>query len=412
MILFSALKNKNYRLFFAGQGFSNLGNMMKQVAIGWLVYRLTDSAFLLGVVTFSRELSAFFFSSVAGVIADRYNKHHLLIFSHSLIMVNAFVLAYLTLNGTITVFSMVVIQILFGCISGIEMPSRQSFVNDLVEDKSYLTNAIALNSSLFNTARIAGPAIAGLLIPLIGEGYCFLTYGFMSMAVVIFFLFIKYKTFSKKETKLNFKLEFMEGFNYSYQVQPIRTLMIFVAAITMLGVSYIVILPVFATKVFHAGAEVFGYMTSAIGLGSLVGAFYLGNKKNVMGLDKLIFFAAIIFGAGVAVFALSEILWFSLLALMVAGLGRVVVFTSVNTLLQTIAVADKRGRVLSLYIMLFMGALSLGSFLVGIFADLIGAPITLFAGGAGCVLVALYFGKNLASFRRMTYRTFRQNGVV
>src|SRR5690554_3953043 len=265
MSIFRALSSRNYRLFFTGQAFSNLGNMMKQVAVGWLVYRLTDSALLLGLVAFSREISIFLFSMVAGVVADRYNKHRLLILCQSLISLNAFALAYLTLSGAINVPLLIFLEVLFGLVSGLEMPSRQSFVNDLVKDKSYLTNAIALNSSLFNTARIVGPALAGVLIPLIGEGYCFLIYAIASFSVVIVFSFIRYRESKSKIARIGFGNEFLEGAKYSFGTKHTRFLLLFIAGITFLGVSYMVILPVFAADVFDEGSEIFDYITSAVG---------------------------------------------------------------------------------------------------------------------------------------------------
>ena len=412
MSIFRALSSRNYRLFFTGQAFSNLGNMMKQVAVGWLVYRLTDSALLLGLVAFSREISIFLFSMVAGVVADRYNKHRLLILCQSLISLNAFALAYLTLSGAINVPLLIFMEILFGLVSGLEMPSRQSFVNDLVEDKTYLTNAIALNSSLFNTARIVGPAIAGILIPLIGEGYCFLIYAIASFSVVIVFSFIRYKESKSKVTRIGFGNEFMEGARYSFGTKHTRFLLLFIAGITFLGVSYMVVLPVFAADVFDGGSEVFGYMTSAVGVGSLIGAFLVGSRNKILGLDKLILFGTVVFGVGLAIFSLSSILWLSLIALLISGFGRVVVFTSTNTLLQTISPGDKRGRVLSLYIMLFMGSLSVGSVIIGVFTDLIGGPLTLLMGSMGLLVMAFYYSQNLEMLRKRIYKVMRQTGMV
>lgn len=412
MSMFRALSSRNYRLFFTGQAFSNLGNMMKQVAVGWLVYRLTDSALLLGVLAFSREISIFLFSMVAGVIADRYNKHRLLMLCQTLISLNAFALAYLTLSGAINVPLLIFLEVLFGLVSGLEMPSRQSFVNDLVKDKSYLTNAIALNSSLFNTARIVGPAIAGVLIPLIGEGYCFLIYAIASFSVVIVFSFIRYKESKSKIARIGFGNEFLEGARYSFGTKHTRFLLLFIAGITFLGVSYMVILPVFAAEVFDGGSEVFGYMTSAVGIGSLIGAFLVGSRNKILGLDKLILFGTVVFGVGLAIFSLSSILWISLVALLISGFGRVVIFTSTNTLLQTISPGDKRGRVLSLYIMLFMGSLSVGSVVIGVFTDWIGGPLTLLMGGIGLLMMAFYYGRNLEMLRKRIYKVMRQMELV
>ncbi|NHE57336.1 MFS transporter [Cyclobacterium sp. GBPx2] len=308
MLIFKSLSSANYRFFFTGQAFSNLGNMMKQVAVGWLVYRLTGSALLLGLVSFSREISAFLLSTVAGVLADRYNKHRLLMVCQSIIAINAIILAILTISNTINFQTLLILEIVFGLVSGMEMPSRHAFVNDLVENKTYLTNAIALNSSLFNTARIVGPALAGILIPIIGEGYCFLLYAGASVAVVVIFTFIRYQPSGKKNPRKKFGKEFQEGAAFAIKTKHIRFLILFVAGVTLIGVSYMVILPVVAAEVFLGDAVIFGYMTSAVGIGSLLGAFFVGARNNVVGLDKLILLGTVIFGLGLAVFSFSTIL--------------------------------------------------------------------------------------------------------
>ena len=319
MLIFKSLSSKNYRLFFTGQAFSNLGNMMQQVAIGWLVYRITGSALLLGVISFSREIAVFTFSTVAGVLADRYNKHKLLMVCQSLVALLAIILALLTLTDTITITLLIVLQLAFGLVSGLEMPSRHAFVNDLVTDKSFLTNAIALNSSLFNTARILGPALAGLLIPLISEGYIFLIYAIASTFVVFIFMRIRYTPPPKEETTRNFKEEFLDGAEYALKTKHIRFLLFFVAAITLSGISYTVILPIVASEILLGDSVVFGYMTSSIGIGSLIGAFLVGSKSQVLGLDKWILVGSVTFGIGLMVFSFSSILLLSLGALVTTG---------------------------------------------------------------------------------------------
>lgn len=412
MLIFKSLSSKNYRFFFTGQAFSNLGNMMKQVAVGWLVYRITGSALLLGLVSFSREIAAFLFSTVAGVLADRYNKHRLLMICQSIIAFNATILAVLTIFESINFQLLLGLELLFGMVSGLEMPSRHAFVNDLVEDKNNLTSAIALNSSLFNTARIFGPALAGILIPVIGEGYCFLIYAMASFSVVGFFAFINYQPSEKKVPNKNFRSAFLEGAAYSISTKHIRFIILFVAGVTLLGVSYMVVLPVVAAEVFQGDAVIFGYMTSAVGVGSLIGAFFMGAKTNALGLDKLILIGTLVFALGLAVFSFSTLLWLSLLALLTTGLGRVIIFTGSNTLLQTISPDEKRGRILSFYIMLFMGSLSLGSFLIGLVTDWIGAPLTLFCGSIGVLLMAGYYGKSLPLLRKRTYRAIKKSELL
>lgn len=409
MLIFKSLSSSNYRYFFAGQAFSNLGNMMKQVVVGWLVYSLTGSALLLGVISFSREISAFLISIFAGVFADKYNKHKLLMVCQTVIAINALTLAVFTISENITFNILLALEIVFGLVSGLEMPSRHAFVNDLVEDKAYLTNAIALNSSLFNTARIVGPALAGILIPIIGEGYCLLLYALASFCVVGLFTFIQYKPLANNSLKQNFKNAFSEGAGYAFKTKHLRFIMLFVAAITLIGMSYMVILPVFAAEIFNGDAVIFGYMTSAVGLGSLIGAFFVGTKNNILGLDKLILIGTILFGIGLSIFSFSSILWLSLLALLATGLGRVIIFTGSNTLIQSIAPEEKRGRVLSFYIMLFMGSLSLGSFVIGFVSDWIGAPATLALGSLGVLLLAAYYAKSLPLLRKRTYRAIKKS---
>nr|MBI1230140.1 MFS transporter [Cytophagales bacterium] len=412
MLIFKSLASKNYRLFFTGQAFSNLGSMMQQVAIGWLVYRITGSALLLGIVSFSREIAVFTFSTVAGVLADRYNKHQLLMVCQSLIAGLAVILAFLTLTESINIALLITLQLLFGLVSGLEMPSRHAFVNDLVTDKLYLTNAIALNSSLFNTARIVGPALAGALIPIISEGYIFLIYAVASIIVVFIFRKIRYLPVAKEKPQRNFKEEFLDGAIYALTTRHIRFLIVFVASITLVGISYTVVLPVVASEVLMGDALVYGYMTSAIGIGSLIGAVFVGSKSQVLGLDKWILAGSFTFGVGLLVFSASSVLLLSLAALVTTGLGRVFIFTGTNTLLQTLAPEEKRGRVLSFYIMLFMGALALGSFGIGLVTDWMGAPLTLLGSSFGVLVLSAYYAKQLPMLRKRTYRAMKQSGIV
>ncbi len=395
MSTFSAtLNNRNFRLFFLGQGLSNIGNLMKQVAIGWLVYRLTDSAIILGVVMFSRELAAFVISPFAGVIADRLNKYRLLILANCLLMANATLLGLLTVYEHINVFWMIGVQLIFGCISGVEIPTRQVFINDLVEHKENLSNAIALNSTLFNTARILGPSVAGILIPIVGEGYCFLIYAFMLVMIVLIFNFIDYSPRQVTRVRKRFYQEMGEGIKYAYQSKPIRLILILVSVVTCFGLSYEVLLPIFADRVFNANSTVFGYMTSAIGAGSIVGAVFIASRKNLSGMEKILGVGVAIFGLCILLFSQITQLGIALFILFVAGTGRVLVFTANNTLLQSIAEDDKRGRVLSLYIMIFMGSKTIGNLLMGILADYLGVASATTLGALTCILAVLVLYPN------------------
>ncbi|SDK26905.1 Predicted arabinose efflux permease, MFS family [Catalinimonas alkaloidigena] len=400
MSILSALRYRNFRFYFTGQALSSLGNMMQEVAIAWLAYRLTDSAWLLGVVTFVRQGAAFAMGPLAGVAADRYPKGRMLALYHSVLALASLLLAVLTWTEVITVMHMIGLQIVLGAAKGMEIPARQALVNDIVEDKSILSNAIALNSTLFNTSRIVGPAIAGMLIPLIGEALCFVTYATVSFLIAGIFLWLNaHVTESPSPAIGSFRHQFTEGVRYAYHFVPIRLILILVATVSLLGISFNVLLPVFANEVLHVGATGFGYLTSAIGAGSILGALYFGNRKEAGGLERILFTATLIFAVGVTAFALSGSLVFALGALVISGVGRVMIFTCANTLLQTLSSDDKRGRVLSLYITSFMGAITVGSLLMGFFADQIGAPITVLIGGVSCLLPALFFVRRRAAFQ-------------
>ena len=404
MAVLSALKYANYRLFITGQGMSNLGNLMHQVAVSWLAYTLTDSAFLLAVITFSQQMAAFFVGFVAGVLADRFNKRTILLGAHFLIGVDAFLLAYLALTDQATVIGLLLLQLFMGLFKGLEMPVRQAFVNDIVEEKKHLTNAIALNSIVFNTARVIGPAIAGLLIPLVGEGYCFFIYGVMSLMIVLFFYLIRYQATNIRKDKLNVWHDIKDGLYYAYEDRPIRVSLLFVAAFSFIGISFLVLLPVLTDRIFQADAVVFGYMTSAMGLGAIAGGIYLGSRNSALRMQRLIALAAFLFAIGLLVVSLSNILWITLGAIAITGIGRVMAFSGTNTLLQTIAAEQKRGRVLSLYISTFMGAITLGSLAVGALADLIGVGPTLMLEAIGCLILALLYVTQLKYLSFATYR--------
>ncbi len=391
----SALRYKNYRIFISGQALSNIGNMVHQVAISWLAYQLTESAFILGVVTFSNQLAAFFSGLFAGVAADRFNKKLIIQVAHGLIGVSSLLLALVTFLELSTVLILIVFQLLMGLMKGVEMPTRQAFVNDLITDKDFLTNAIALNSTVFNTARVVGPAIAGLLIPIAGEEMCFLIYGVMSLFILFAFFFVHTEPHQAKATKMNFRSEFLEGANYAFGFPPIKISLLFVFAFTFVGVSFIVLLPVLTGEVFNAGSQVFGYMNSALGLGAIVGGVFLASKVGTQGIQKLIFGAAAVFSLSLIAVSFSTVLAVTLIAIAFTGLGRVVVFAGTNTLLQTIAVEDKRGRVISLYIAAFMSAVTLGGILVGAAADLFGLIPTILGEGILCVLVCAIYASQL-----------------
>ncbi|MDX2301417.1 MAG: MFS transporter [Microscillaceae bacterium] len=388
------LSNKNLRLFFIGQGLANIGNLINQVAVSWLAYTLTDSAIMLAIVMFSREIAATFTSPFAGVLADRFNKKKLLILAGVLLMCSTSLLGLMTISGWVEVSTMIFFQIIFGLISGVEIPTRQAFVNELVVNKEHLTNAIAFNSTLFNTARIVGPAIAGILIPFIGEGFCFIAYGVMLFVITFIFIYIQYQPLPAREQAKDFSKEFWEGFSYSFQSPPIRVLLILIAIVTVFGLSYEILLPIFADQVFDKvlkfNSNTFGYMLSAVGVGSIFGGVHLSMRKNLIGLEKVLFAGALIFGVFITLFSFTDIYWLALCLLFLAGYGRVLVFTAFNTLLQTIAEDEKRGRVLSLYIMIFMFCKTIGNLIMGFIAEHQGVNFATGLGGVCCIFGVIF----------------------
>jgi len=395
MQLLSALEHRNYRWFITGQALSNIGNMMHQVAISWLAYTLTDSALILGFVAFSKQLASFFSGITAGVVADRFNKKKLLQYAHGLMGINVLILSWMTAQEWITVAGLLLFQLTLGLVKGVEMPARQALVNELVEDKRHLTNAIAINSTVFNTARVIGPAFAGVLIPWTGEAVCFLIYGLISLGIMVSFSLMPLQPRMVSRSRMKLGADFSEGLRYALRYPTIRISLLYVAGMGMAGVSFMVLLPILAGDVFRQGATVYGYMTSALGLGAIAGGIYLARRTKVAGIQKIICVAGLIFSLGLLFLPVAGWLPAALLAIALVGLGRVMVFAGTNTLLQTITDDDKRGRVLSLYITCFTGSVVLGGLMVGALADAVGPLNALWAEGISCLLFSLLYARQL-----------------
>ena len=398
-LVLRSLRHRNYRLFFGGQGISLIGTWMQQIALGWLVYRLTDSAFLLGLVGFAEQIPTFFLASFAGVLADRYNRHHIIILTQTLAMIEAAILAVLTLTNTIQIWHILFLSVCIGIINAFDMPTRQSFVIDVVEDKTDLPNAIALNSSMFNTARLVGPTIAGIMISLLGEGLCFLLNAISYIAVITALLMIHIvpKTGIIKPEKVLKELK--DGLKYAYKFKPIKILLLFLGLVSLTGGPYTVLMPIFAKDILKGNANTLGLLFGAVGIGALTGAIYLASKRSVLGLAKWIAISAAIFAIGLMLFSFSQNLIFSLVLMSFTGFGMMVQMASTNTLLQTLVDDDKRGRVMSLYVMAFMGTAPIGSLVAGTLASTLGAPFTIFSGGLICLAGSIAFAIYLPSLR-------------
>jgi MFS family permease len=385
-----ALRSRNYRLFFAGQGISLIGSWMQIVAMSWLVYRLTNSAFLLGVIGFTSQVPAFIFGPFAGVVADRGNRRAILVLTQSLSMLQALLLAFLTFSGAIAVWHIIALSIFIGLVVPFDMTIRQAFVVDIVESREDLSNAIALNSLLFNSSRLIGAALAGMLIAWAGEGVCFLLNGLSFLAVIFALSAMKLKPFKSPARKYPILPELKEGLAYTFGFAPIKYVLLLVTLISLLGTSYMVLMPVFARDVLAGNAGTLGFLMAATGLGALAGGIYLAGRENVLGLEKILFTAPIVFGIGLIAFSLSSFLWLSLLIMLCVGFGIMVQLAACNTILQSLTSDDKRGRVMSFYTMALIGVVPFGSLLSGSVADRLGAPVTLFASGCLCILVVLF----------------------
>jgi MFS family permease len=407
-----ALRYRNYRLFFSGQSLSLIGTWMQQVALGWLVYRLTDSAFLLGLVGFSSQIPTFMMASFAGVLADRYNKHKIIIATQTLAMIQAFLLAFLTLSETIQIWHIILLSLFSGLINAFDMPTRQSFVIEMVDDRNDLPNAIALNSSMFNAARLIGPTVAGILITAIGEGFCFLVNALSYLTVIISLLMMKIEPKIIIQNKEKVLEGLKEGIKYAYNFKPIRTLLLLIALVSLTGMPYVVLMPVFARDILHGNSQTLGFLFGAVGSGALIGAIYLASRKTVLGLGRLIAIAASIFSLGLLFFSFSRDIYLSIGLMIFTGAGMMLQMASTNTLLQTLVDDDKRGRVMSLYVMSFMGTMPFGSFIAGSLASTIGAPLTVLSGAIICLTGALIYYRNLPSLRKHIRPIYIQKGIL
>lgn len=409
-----ALKYRNYRLFFGGQIVSLIGTWMTTTASSWLVYRLTDSSWMLGVVAFAGQFPSFVLAPLAGVYVDRWNRHRLLIWTQVLSMLQSFALAALTLTGTVTVTWIIVLNIIEGMINAFDVPCRQSFVVSMIEDRNDLGNAIALNSSMFNAARLIGPSVAGFVIAFANEGWCFFIDGVSFLAVIGVLLAMRVKSDENLRTSKDSSAyaAFREGFRYAYNFTPIRSIITLLALVSLIGVPYGVLLPVFAGRILHGGPHTLGFLMTASGCGALAAAIWLASRKSVVGLGRVIPIATATFGLGIILFSLSRVSWLSMIFLFATGFGFMVQMASSNTILQTIVDDDKRGRVMSFFLMAFLGTAPLGSLLAGKLADSIGAPHTLLLGGVGCLAGAVWFWRQLPALRRAIRPIYVRMGIV
>jgi MFS family permease len=408
-----ALRYRNYRLFFGGQVVSLIGTWITTTATSWLVYRLTGSAFLLGFVGFAGQLPAFLAGPFAGTYIDRWNRHRVLVVTQTISMFQSFALALLMFTGQITIPAIVVLSAVQGLVNAFDMPCRQAFLSTMIEDREDLGNAIALNSSMFNTARLLGPSIAGAIIAVAGEGWCFLLDGFSYFAVIIALLQMRIPARSPGARRDTSALqEFVQGWRYVFGFGPMRSIIGLLALVSVVGIPYLVLMPIFADTILGGGPYTLGFLMTASGAGALLGALWLAARRSVIGLGRVIPIAAAIFGLGLIAFALSRSFWLSMFFMVITGFGLMVQMASSNTLIQTIVDDEMRGRVMSFYVMAFLGTAPFGSLMAGSLSARIGAPYTLMIGGVICLAGAARFATALPAIRQAVRPIYVRMGIL
>jgi MFS family permease len=411
--MFRALRHRNYALFFSGQMVSMVGTWMTSIAMSWLVYKLTGSALLLGIVGFSGQIPSFLLAPVAGVLIDRWNRRSVLITTQVLAMLQSGALAVLDLTGTIQVSHVIALALFQGFINAFDMPARQAFVVEMVTDRNDLPNAIALNSTLFNGSRLIGPSIGGAVIAAVGEGWCFAIDSVSYIAVIGSLLAMNIApSVVSAASKMNIGEQLREGFSYVAGSAPIRSILLFVAVMSLAGFPYTVLMPIYANEILAGGPNLLGFLMAASGVGAVIGAIFLANRRSVVGLGRFIPIMGGLFGAGLITFSFSRIPWLSLLVMVAIGLGFMVQMAVCNTLIQTIVDEDKRGRVMSFYTMAFMGTAPFGSLIAGSLAEKIGAPNTLLIGGSCCVAAAIVFQLALPRLRQFVRPIYIEKGIL
>lgn len=411
-VFLPALRSRNYRLFFAGQGISLIGTWMTQIATVWLVYHLTHSVFMLGVVGFTSQIPNFVMSPWGGVLVDRLPPHRVLLSTQVLAMIQSLSLAALALSGTIEIWHVLVLSLIQGLINAVDAPARQVFVIELLERREDLANAIAINSTMFNGARLVGPAIGGLLIAQVGEAYCFLIDGLSYIAVIIALLAMRFKPKPLIQSSGSLVQEVKSGFIYAFGCPPIRAILLLSSLISFAGMQYTVFVPFFADEILHGNAQTLGFLMAASGVGALLGGIYLATRQTVVGLGKVMLIAPAILGVGLISFSLSRFLPLSLLSMLLIGLGTILQIAAGNTILQTIVDDDKRGRVMSLYTMSFLGITPFGSLFAGTLASWIGETNTLLIAGIICFLGALIFSRQFPNLKKIVRNIYIRKGIL
>jgi MFS family permease len=385
-------------LFFSGQLVSLVGTWMQMVAESWLVYRLTGSAALLGVAGFAGQIPVLFLATIGGTVADRYNRHRILVTTQTISMVLPLILAALVFTGRVHVWHVMALAAVLGVVNAFDIPARQAFVVEMV-GKEDLVNAIALNSSIVNAARAVGPAVAGVLLAAVGEGWCFFLNGVSYVAVIAGLLLMKLPARMLAEHPGKALAGLTQGFEYVRNTMPVRDLLLMVGVISFAGQPFATLMPIFAEDILHGGARGLGLLVASVGVGSFVGAAILASRSTIRGLGRIVAISALMFGVALTLFALSTHVWISAALLAVVGMSMITQAASTNTLIQSMVPDAMRGRVMALYVISFMGMMPIGALVEGWIAERIGAPLTVMGGGLVCIAGAIVFNVRLPRLR-------------
>ncbi len=410
-----ALKSRNYRLFLFGQGVSLIGTWMQRTALLWLVStyfsEARSAAFWLGVVGFSSQIPAIVLTPLAGVLADRWDRHRMIMGTQILAMLQALVLAVLTLTGVLEIWHIIVLSLWLGAVNAVDVPTRQSFVVEMVDRPEDLNSAIALNSSIVNGGRMLGPALGGIMTALFGSGYCFLLNSVSFLAVIFALRAMRIKPRMIASARKRILSHLVEGFRYAMGFPPIRGLLLLRASVSLVGLPYASMLPVFASHLLGGGPRSYGMLVTGVGVGALSAAIYLASRSSVLGLGKVIVIATVVLGTGLIVFSFSRSFVLSLMLMPLLGMGQMLVMASTNSVLQTIVDDDKRGRVMSFHSLAFMGMVPIGNLLAGAFARHFGPPLTISICGGLCIVTAIVFSKSLPGLRKLVLPVYVRKGI-
>ena len=409
--VFASLKSYNFRLYFGGQCISLIGTWMQQIAMSWLVFRLTGSVLLLATVTFTAQIPILVATPYMSVFVDRFDRRKLLVLTQTLSMIQALLMAILTLTGFVQVWHIMVLSLLIGLINALDNPTRQSFYPSLVSPDK-LSNAIALNSAVINGSRLIGPAVGGVLIGLLGEGICFLLNGISYIAVIVALLLMRLPSTRGCTVKQKVLEDMRDGFRYVVRNIPIRTLLLLMSAISFFGLPLMTFIPAYVKTILHGESEMLGLLLSCIGVGSFVAALYLAARKSVLGLGKVVMLSGVLLGIGLSVMAFVTIPWVAAVLCLPIGFTIIAAVASINTLLQTLSGEDKRGRVMGYMAMAFMGMAPVGSMVLGAIEKWIGLQMIILLSGICCFIAALVFEYYRPLVRKHAHPVYIEKGII